>query len=198
MPLPTPARRETLHTRTLIFECYARDDGLWDIEGHLVDTKAYPQPLYERGELPPGTPIHDLALRVTVDDQLVIREIAGSMDDTPLGECLQAQAPLQKMLGVTLGPGLRQAIDRALGGTQGCTHFRELLVNAATAAYQAVPHAQARKRRLAGLPDEPVGDRPPFHVGRCIAWDVDGSAVARYFPQFSGWEPLRRVTRRGE
>ncbi len=185
-----------MHTRTLTFEGYAREDGLWDIEARLVDTKPFPQPLYERGELPPGAPVHDISMRVSVDDQFVIREIAVSMDSRPLGECVRAEPTLQGLVGITLGPGLRQAIKRILGGTQGCAHMREMLVNAATVAYQCVPHGRERLRRLAGLPQEPVGDQPPYHVGRCIAWDVDGPVVARTYPQFAGWAPLRRVDKR--
>jgi hypothetical protein len=41
-----------------------------------------------------------------------------------------------------MGPGWRQAIDRTIGGVQGCTHLRELLFNMATAAFQTIPHAQ--------------------------------------------------------
>ncbi|MEY2618727.1 MAG: hypothetical protein RL522_1729 [Pseudomonadota bacterium] len=185
-----------MHTRSISLEGFVREDGLWDIEVRLVDTKPFPQRLYERGELPPGTPIHDISLRVTVDEALVIREICGATDSTPLNECGQARPPLQHLVGVTLGPGLRQAIERVLGGTRGCTHMREMLANAATAAYQCIPHGRQYLRRAAGIPEEPVGDKPPFHVGRCIAWDVDGPVVARVFPQFAGWAPLRRVNKR--
>lgn len=195
MPLPPPAPRKPMHTRAIALEGFLREDGLWDIEARLVDTKPFSQPMYERGELPPGTPIHDISLRVTVDDGLVIREICGVTDSKPLDECSQALPPLENLVGTTLGPGLRQAIERAVGGTRGCAHMREMLVNVATAAYQCVPHGQQYMRRLAGIPEAPV-NRPPFHVGRCIAWDVDGPVVARVYPQFAGWAPLRRVDKR--
>ena len=41
MPLSAPAAREPLHRRQIDITGYIRDDGLWDIEGHLLDTKAY-------------------------------------------------------------------------------------------------------------------------------------------------------------
>ncbi len=196
MPLPPPAPRQPMHTRSIALEGFVREDGLWDIEVRLVDTKPFPQPLYERGELPPGTPIHDISLRVTVDDNLVIREICGAMDSKPLHECGQALPPLENLVGVTLGPGLRQSIERALGGTRGCTHMREMLVNVATAAYQCVPHGRQHLRRLAGIPDAPL-EQPPYHVGRCIAWDADGPVVARVYPQFAGLTPPRRADKPG-
>jgi hypothetical protein len=184
-----------MHTRSIALEGFVREDGLWDIEVRLIDTKPFSLPLYERGQLQPGTPIHDISLRLTVDDAHVIRAIASSMDSKPLNECAQAEPPLQKLVGVTLGPGLHQAIKRALGGTGGCTHMREMLVNAATVAYQCIPHGRAHLRRQSGVPETTHRDQPPYHVGRCIAWDVDGPVVARVFPQFVGWAPLRRANK---
>src|SRR5690606_12405498 len=57
MPLSPPVEREPIHIRTVTCRGYRRSDGLWDIEGHLVDTKAY---LFEsrwRGTLAPGEPV---------------------------------------------------------------------------------------------------------------------------------------------
>ena len=41
MPLPAPAPRKHLHTRTIKCEGYEREDGLYDIEAQIVDQKAY-------------------------------------------------------------------------------------------------------------------------------------------------------------
>ena len=120
--------------------------------------------------VPAGTPIHHMHLRVTVDDSFCIRAIETAMDSTPYGECKTADATLQRMVGQTMGPGWRQAIERAIGGVQGCTHLRELLFNLATAAFQTIPHAIEMRRREAAkghkLPvvqeggiDNPLGAR---------------------------------------
>ena len=194
MPLPAPANRRLLHDRAVTYRGYEREDGLWDLEAELVDTKDYPITMFERGELPPGTRIHGMLLRVTVDDDFVIRAIATSMDDTPLPECVGARDPMQAMVGVTMGRGWRQAIDRALGGTRGCAHLRELLFNLATLAFQTIPAGQLR-RQGQSTPPQPVDGQPPFHLGSCHTWDVDGPAVARHYPQFAGWAPLRRAAR---
>ena len=61
----------------------------------------------------------------------------------------------------------------------------------ATAAYQTIPGYRHAQRRKAGLP-EPALDKPPYHVGRCIGWDVDGAVVRRHYPQFAGWQALKR------
>lgn len=194
MPLPAPAHRRLLHRRAVTYQGYERDDGLWDLEAELLDTKDYAIAMFERGELAPGAAIHRMALRVTVDDDFVIRAIATAMDDTPLAECGSATDPMQAMVGVTMGRGWRQAIERVLGGTRGCAHLRELLFNMATLAFQTIPSGKLRREGLA-TPPQPVEGQPPFHLGRCSAWNVDGPAVARHYPQFAGWAPLRRIDR---
>ena len=133
-----------------------------------------------------------MAIRMTIDEQMTIRAIAAAMDHTPFGECGQGEDPMQKMVGARLGPGWRQAIDANLGGVKGCTHLRELLFNMATAAYQTIFPYREYERRKAGEKAETV-TQPPYHVGRCIAWDVEGPVVARYYPQFIGWQPLKRA-----
>jgi Protein of unknown function (DUF2889) len=190
MPLPDPAPRRHLHTRAVTYRGFLRDDGLWDIEGELADTKTYG---FERSDgtgMPPGRPIHRMLIRLTVDEGMTIRAVATSMDHTPFPECQQGNDPMQQMVGATLGPGWRQAIEKALGGVRGCTHLRELLFNMATAAYQTVFPWREAERQKAGNPDGKAS-QPPYHLGRCIAWDTQGPVTARYYPQFVGWQPVR-------
>ena len=192
MPLPPPAPRTHLHTRAVTYRGFHREDGLWDIEGELTDTKTYSLERSERGHMPPGTPIHGMTIRVTVDDAMVIREIVSASDHTPFDECAHGTPPMQQMVGATLGPGWRQAIDKALCSTRGCTHLRELLFNMATAAYQTVPVYRDRLRRQSGVPEaENAG--PPYHLGKCLAWDFNGAVVQRHYPKFVGWQPLKKV-----
>lgn len=193
--LPPSSPRKHLHTRQVRFDGYHREDGLWDIEASLTDTKAYVWRSADKGALPPGTPIHDMVIRLTLDDHLTIQAIATAMPGTPHGECIQANDPMQVMVGHTIGPGWRMTIEKNLGGVKGCTHLRELLFNMATAAYQTIPGYRAQLRREAGLPERST-DQPPFYLGKCLGWDFDGPAVQRHFPQFVGWQPLKRMPRK--
>jgi hypothetical protein len=190
MALPEPAPRRHLHTRAVTYRGFLRDDGLWDIEGELADTKPYGFTRSDGSEKPAGEPIHGMSIRLTIDDGMTIRAIATSTDFTPFGECQQGNDPMQQMVGARLGPGWRQAIEKALGGVRGCTHLRELLFNMATAAYQAVFPWRERERRLSGVAPSQATE-PPYHLGRCIAWDTGGTVVARLYPQFAGWERVR-------
>ena len=193
--LPAPQPRKHLHTREATFRGYQREDGLWDIEAQLRDSKTYEIHSSEKGRMPAGAPVHDMAIRVTLDDAMTIRAIVTSMDSSPYPECHGAEDPMQKMVGVTMGPGWRFAIDKALGGIRGCTHLRELLFNMATAAYQTIPGYRVRQRKLAGLP--PLTDgQPPYHLGKCMSWDFNGPVVARHYPQYAGWQPLTRAAKK--
>ncbi|NTV87951.1 MAG: DUF2889 domain-containing protein, partial [Burkholderiaceae bacterium] len=98
MPLPPPAPRTPQHTRTTVFNGYRRDDGLWDIEGELRDTKSVPFEIPGDGVWQPGEAIHGLIIRVTIDRAFTVRDIAVAMDDVPHPECPQAQAPMYRMV----------------------------------------------------------------------------------------------------
>ncbi len=183
MSLPDPSARKPLHTRRISFEGFLRDDGLWDIDAELRDSKSYPIHMHERGELAPGDAIHHMRIRVTVDDSLKIVAIQTAMDSAPFSECQAAVDPMAKLIGVTLGAGWRKAIEGAIGGIAGCTHLRELLFNVATAAFQTIPVYLAQQAKAGGERRDP--DAPaPYYLDKCMSWDVGGPVVQRLMPLF--------------
>lgn len=182
--LPAPVPRRPVHTRRIAFEGFLRDDGLWDIDCELVDTKSEDLFMYEKGVLPAGEAVHRMRIRVTLDDGLTIRDIQTATLAAPFGECQNAaQGPMRKLVGLTMGPGWRKAIDGAIGGAAGCTHLRELIFNAATAAFQMIPGYHERKALVASG-ERPVHEKPPFFMGKCMAWAFDGPVMQRVAPQF--------------
>ena len=185
--LPAAAPRTHVHTRSVQFRGYRREDGLWDIEGEMTDEKAYAYDTSDRGRLEAGDHVHGMRIRLTVDDAMKISDVAVAMPATPFPECQQSKAPLSLLIGHTLGAGWRHTIEQTMGGIKGCTHLRELLFNMATAAYQTIPLYREHLRRLAGLP-APKQTRPPPHMGKCLAWDFDGPVVKRNKPPFFGWK----------
>jgi hypothetical protein len=178
-----------MHTRKVEYRGFERDDGLWDIEGELQDTKPHAFEIEGEGEWAPHEAIHHMHIRVTLDDTMVIRDIAVAMDAHPHAPCPQAMPPMQGLIGETLGRGWRKTIERHLGGIQGCTHLRELLFNLATAAFQT------RSASFAPTAD----GRPPMHLGQCKAWAFDGPVVEKVYPMFFRWQPPERPhARHGE
>ena len=177
MPLSAPVPRKTSHIRRVTYQGYEREDGLWDMEAELHDSKAHDMPSFRhQGVRLAGDPIHHMWLRVTVDRQLVVHAIEAAMDAHPLQDCPQARPALQGMVGACMARGWRQAIAQHMGGVASCTHLRELLFNMATAAFQTLPAAFG-----GGDPDT-----PPRHLGQCTGWDFEGNGVKEYFPQFYG------------
>ena len=183
MSLPAPTPRTQLHTRKISFEGFLRDDGLWDIDAELRDSKSYPIQMHERGDLAPGDAIHHMRIRVTVDDSLKIVAIQTALASAPFAECQAAADPMAKLIGVTLGAGWRKAIDGAIGGVAGCTHLRELLFNVATAAFQTIPVYLAQQRAASGQQREP-NTPAPYFLDKCMSWDASGPVVQRVLPMF--------------
>lgn len=177
MPLSAPVPRKTSHIRRVSYQGYEREDGLWDMEAELHDSKAHDMPTFRhQGVRLAGDPIHHMWLRVTIDRKLVVHAIEAAMDAHPLQDCPQARPALQGMVGACMARGWRQAIAQHMGGVASCTHLRELLFNMATAAFQTLPAAFG-----GGDPDT-----PPRHLGQCTGWDFEGNGVKEYFPQFYG------------
>ena len=170
-----------MHTRKVEYRGFERDDGLWDIEGELHDSKAYDATSFRdpTKQRLAGEAIHHMWLRVTVNRQLVVQAIDVAMDSHPLQGCTEAQTALQHMVGCSMARGWRQSIQKHLGGVASCTHLRELLFNLATAAFQSVPAVFSSSH-----PDE-----PPRHLGQCTGWDFNGQGVKEFFPQFYGRAP---------
>lgn len=167
----------------MTYRGFDREDGLWDIEAELTDVKPFTFGVPNERTFPAEKPIHHLQIRLTVNSQLVIQDVATSLDQIPHAECDQGPRNMHKLKGATLGRGWRKTIDEHLGRTEGCTHLRELLFNMATAAFQSVPAGEWQRREAAGLPQPPVTTPPPF-LGQCTTWAFDSPTVERAFPMF--------------
>jgi hypothetical protein len=172
MPLTSPVSRKRLHVRKAIYEGFARDDGLFDIEGHLTDVKDHAYTLMT-GERDPGVPIHEMWVRVTIDRELNIHAIEAHTDHMPYpGACDSIADAYGKLVGANLAQGFRMALHAAMGGVKGCTHLTELLGYLPTAAIQT----------FAGLTREIHGDAKPFQLDRCHALETTSDTVRRYYP----------------
>ncbi|WP_069189958.1 DUF2889 domain-containing protein [Candidatus Terasakiella magnetica] len=180
MPLPEPAKRKHLHTREVSFTGYEREDGLFDVEGHLVDTKTYSFPNKDRGEIKAGEAIHNMRLRLTVDEEMIVRDVAVSIDDSPFNMCTTITPAFDVLKGMQVGPGWNRRVREKLGGVKGCTHLVEMLAPIATATYQTL--YPALKRRRENLPEE-ERDKPSLIDG-CHAMDSNGPLVKERWPEY--------------
>ena len=182
MPLSEPVPRKHLHTRNVECRGYLRDDGLWDIEGRMVDTKTYAFPNRHRGEVEAGEPVHEMWLRLTIDDAMRIREVEAVTDYGPFGLCPAITGNFRRLEGLTIGPGFRRAVRERVGGTEGCTHLVELIDPIATTAFQAMStrHRHDGEDRT----DRDRGPQRPRFLDTCHALASDSPVVRRHWPEF--------------
>ena len=137
MPLPPSADRELIHTRSLDIRIYRLADGLWDVEGRLIDVKPFEYSMLDSTRAA-DEPIHDMSLRLTIDRELEVRAAVAHMDQGAHGICHRIAPDYGKLVGLRIGAGwVRRARER-LGGIKGCTHLTEMLGQMATAALQAM------------------------------------------------------------
>lgn len=180
MPLSQPVPRQLLHQRVITCQGYRRDDGLLDIEGHLEDSKSYPFRNRDRGEIPAGEPVHGMWLRLTIDEELQVRDAEASTEYAPYAVCPRITPNFKRLVGLRIGAGWMREVRKRVGGVEGCTHLVELLGPIATTAYQTL--AGQRKGR-----DSKAPNARPFFLDSCHALKSDGEVVKLHWPaHFTG------------
>jgi hypothetical protein len=179
MALPAPVEREKLHHRRYDFEGFRRSDGLWDIEGRITDCKTYGFDNAHRGKIEAGEALHDMSVRVTMDDQMTIREVVASIDAGPYGVCPAIAPNFAKLAGLSIAPGWRKELRKRVGGTAGCTHVVEMLGSLATVAYQTLYAARSRRE---GRQEVRASSRL---IDSCHAFRRDGGIAASYWPELT-------------
>ena len=178
MPLLPTVDREEIHQRQIEMKAYRRADGLYDIEGRVVDTKpfGFEGPLAESTRKG-GEPIHDIWVRLVIDEWFVIQDIAASSDATPFSVCTQAAPTLSVLIGEKIGAGWTQRVRAHLKGAAGCTHMMELLGPMATTAIQALwPVTSLRPTAV------DVNGRPT-KIDSCFAYSSKTEIVAQLWPE---------------
>jgi hypothetical protein len=175
MPLAlSTVPRERLHQRTVTYEGFRRDDGLFDIDAHIVDVKDHHYELLV-GIRDAGLPVHEMRVRVTIDRNGVIHAIEAVTDAMPYPGVCDAIGPAYgKLVGANLLFGFRKRLHETLGGVHGCTHLTEMLAYLPTAAVQT----------FAGLVREDDGDNKPFQLDHCHALETTTDNVRRYYPKW--------------
>ena len=185
MPLPESSPRKHVHTRTITYKGYEREDELWDMEAHMTDTKTYKFSNDWRGEMQAGEPLHEMLLRVTIDDDFIIQNVIAVTDNSPFEMCPEIAPNYKALIGIRMGPGWRKAIRMQVGGVQGCTHLTELLFPMATVAMQTIwPLSRKRKRKEREGEAEKQQSRRPLILDTCHAWASDSQVVKQNTPKY--------------
>ena len=182
MPLSAPkVEREHLHDRRYEFQGFRRADKLWDIEGRMTDAKTYAFDNEDRGRIEAGEPLHDMRIRLTIDERFVVHDIEVSTDAAPFSICPAITPNFAVVKGLRIGPGWRKNLKERLGGVHGCTHHVEMLVAMATVAYQSL--WSKREHHEEEEADARAGKRPAV-LDTCHALASDSPVVKRHWPKF--------------
>ena len=193
MPLSPPVGRQHLHTRRVTCQGFFREDGLWDIEGRITDEKSYEHANEWRGPLKPGDFVHDMSIRLTLNDRFTIVDVDAVTDKSPYRICGDVTPDFKKLIGLRVGGGFHREVRARLGGVHGCTHIVELLGPVATTAFQTISSGKARELERAHraksdpAPREDAPSKPgrkPYVIDTCHAWAADGPVVKRWAPDF--------------
>ena len=171
-------KRKKIHNRNVHCEGYLREDGLWDIEGHLRDTKTYSFKSDHRGEVKAGTAIHDMTIRLTLDDNLNIKDVITIMKSHPYNICPEITPNFKNLIGLTIGKGFRKNVYAKVGGIKGCTHLVELLFPIATTAFQTIYSYKMNKNKSR------KNSNTPSLINSCHSWSENNEVIKKYFPDF--------------
>jgi hypothetical protein len=167
---------EELHHRKLDLRFFRRRDGLYEVEGHLVDTKTHPfRRLLAEHDDPPGHHLHDITVRLVLDAELQVQAADADMPSTPFKICPGAARALQSLVGLQIGAGWNKRVRELLGGVASCTHIVELLGPIATTALQGIAPQRSADAKGGG------GYRR-FQVDSCYSFASDREVVARLLP----------------
>lgn len=118
-----------------------------------------------------GDAVHEMNVRLTIDESMTVVAVEVAMDATPYQICNNIEAAFQVLTGEQIGAGWRQMIKNKLGGVRGCTHVVELLAPVATTAYQCLYKVLHQKTGLVPLDG-------------CHAWATSGALVQQHYPKF--------------
>lgn len=179
MALPAAApERQLKHTRCINVQVYARGNGLWEVDATISDVKTRDSQLAE-GTRRAGEPIHDMLLRLVIDEKLNVVEAGSETRSMPYpGACSEHGDAYGALVGLNLLRGFRHAVLERLGGVAGCTHLTELTQVVPTAVVQAFAGEVINTRGDA--PDAPQ----PFQLDRCHALRTDGPTVRVHYPRW--------------
>lgn len=183
--LPDSGPREELHFRNIEMRGYRRADGLYEIEGRIVDRKpqAFRPPGGER-IVEAGEPIHDMGVRLVIDDDMLVHDAIAFTAASPYPTiCPDAGPSLAAVKGLSIVAGWSNEVKRLLGGQRSCTHLMELLIPLGTAAFQSLTTVRMQRPE----PLRPSGR--PVKIDSCYAYGSQRELVRERWPEFYDGPP---------
>ena len=178
------AARRKLHNRTIAMSGWKREDGLWDIEGRLTDTKDQDYKLGP-GLRRPGEAVHDMWVRITIDERFNIHAAEAHSDAVPYaGACERIAPDYGRLVGLNLMHDFRRQVHALFGSIKGCSHITELLMVLPAVAFQTFASEMSETEGW-------VEGMKPFPLDKCHALETTTPTVRLYYPLwYRGNEPV--------
>ena len=188
---PAASDRQLRHRRSIDVQVFSRGHGEWEVDASIRDVRPGATQL-PTGVLPAGEPVHDMLLRLVVDERFNVLEAGAETRAMPYpGACDQYGDAYGQLVGLNLMRGFRHAVKERLGGIRGCTHISELSQVLPTAVVQAFAGA------VIDTAGASADSQQPFQIDRCQALRADGATVRTYYPRWyrpapqAGMSPTR-------
>jgi len=185
MPLSKPVARKKIHRRNIDSQGFLREDGLWDIETRLIDTKAEMTHALERGEIEAGVPLHDISLRLTIDSTLTIKDIEASTDLAPMNACSDPNPWYKKLVGEKIEAGWRNKVKTMFAGVTGCTHLNDMLTIAAATAFQTVYPWHLQQSINRGGKEKAFRYVAGMMLNSCHGFSEKGEMISSHWPDLT-------------
>jgi hypothetical protein len=171
--------REEIHSRRIDMRGYRRSDGLFEVEGRVVDQKPFEfAPTSGGPPVASGEPIHDMTVRLIFDKDMVVHDVQSFTAAAPYPVCSGGGGLLSELVGSLIGPGWGSTVRKRLSGNRSCTHLMELLMPLATTAIQSVGGLAL------GRAEPTNSDGRPKKIDSCYAYAESGQIVLRRWPRF--------------
>jgi Protein of unknown function (DUF2889) len=170
--------REELHHRRIDIRGFRRSDGLFEVEGQVVDRKSHDQQTMDGRNVPAGDRVHDMGVRLVFDEHMVVRDVQTFTYAAPYEACPAGGLVLQDLKGLRLASGWNKEVRDRISKSRSCTHLVELLAPLATVAFQSL---SALRRTGSDALD---ANGRPAKIDSCYAYAADGDLVSRRWPDF--------------
>ncbi len=177
-PVTGEVTREELHERRINMRGYRRSDGLYEVEGRVIDEKPHDFTAPGMGGRTTAAheSIHEMGVVLVFDEDLLVHDVRTFTVASPYRECTEGGRALAALKGLRIASGWNREIRNRLGPGTSCTHLVELLVPLATVAFQTLSLARV------GRPDTLDKNGRPLKVDSCYAYREGGELVLHHWP----------------
>lgn len=170
--------------RTVTVTTYKAHGGKAVIEGRLVDCR-FKDNFLLSGERKPAGDFHDMIVRLLVDIATqAIEDVEVELVKIPRQECAETEDSLSVIRGVRISKGFTQKIKSLLGGSQSCSHLRELVEAMGPAIVQGIYSIlTGNVSELRALMEDPRA-RKAFAasvINSCYIWREEGPEYQKLF-----------------